>query len=223
MQLTWRDKPLILVVMRCAIGIAAALAACGSNSATSDAPGGHPGDGNPMGGDGATTDGPTPDVPGGVGEPPELMGITLYHNQVRAMVQTATPLPPLQWDPNLASYAAAWVAMCRDVDPPIGLVDHDPNRTNVAGYSYIGENIYASSGTATPDQAVQLWAAEKANYDYATNTCAAGQVCGHYTQVVWRDTLFVGCALHNCNGLTYPSTIVCDYGPGGNFGGQLPY
>lgn len=194
------------------------LCACGSDSMTA-------GDGQPTVGDGdhRAIDAPA-DVPGGIGEPPELAGMTLAHNQVRAAVDTTGvaggPLPPLQWDNNLAQYAAAWVQMCRDVDQPIGLVDHDPNRTNVAGYSYIGENIYASSGGATAQDAVQLWAAEKANYDYATNGCNG--VCGHYTQVVWRATTHVGCALYSCAGLQFPSTIVCDYGPGGNDGGP-PY
>jgi hypothetical protein len=48
-------------------------------------------------------------------------------------------------------------------------------------------------------------------------------VCGHYTQLVWANTRRIGCARHNCSGLTFPSSIVCDYGPGGNFGGQSPY
>ena len=134
---------------------------CGGSDAVIDAPPGQTGDG-PHG----TIDGTNPlidstvtaDVPGGVGEPPELMGMTLYHNQVRAAVDTTGvaggPLPPLQWDPNLAMYAATWAAMCNDTDHN-GLVDHNPNRTNVAGYQYIGENIYASGGqTATAMGAV---------------------------------------------------------------------
>lgn len=178
-------------------------------------------DAPPNGGDGQgqTDGGPTPDVPGGVGEPAELTGITLFHNEVRAMVQTATPLPSLTWSPALAATAAAWVAQCRDQDAPIGLVDHNPGRSNGHPY-YVGENIYASGGAASAQQAVQLWASEQANYNYATNTCSG--VCGHYTQLVWRTTLEVGCAVGNCAGLTYPNAIVCDYGPGGNSGGK-PY
>ncbi len=181
----------------------------------------------PSGGSGSNVihDAPTADVPGGVGEPAELMGMTLYHNQVRAMVDTTNvaggPLPSMQWDPNLASYAAAWAAQCQSANGQ--LLDHDPNRTNVAGYAYIGENIYASGGTATAQGAVQLWASEGQYYTYSTNTCASGHVCGHYTQLVWRASLHVGCALQNCPSLAYPSTIVCDYGPGGNYGGQAPY
>lgn len=199
-----------------------ALVACNDSAPSnmqSDAPGGGSGSN-------VIHDAPLADVPGGSGEPAELAGMTLYHNQVRAAVDTTGvaggPLPPMQWDPNLAAYAAAWVAQCQDTQAPIGLVDHDPNRTNVAGYAYIGENIYASGGTATAMDAVNLWAAEKANYTYSTNSCANGQICGHYTQVVWRTSVHVGCALHNCAGLTYPSTIVCDYGPGGN-DGSPPY
>lgn len=190
-----------------------ACAACGDDggAAIADAPGG---------GSGSGTDGAMPDVPGGVGEPSNLVGITLAHNQIRAMVQTGTPLPALTWSPALAATAAAWVAQCKDVDAPMGLVDHNAGRSTGHPY-YVGENIYASSGSATGQGAVTSWASEGANYNYATNTCTGG-TCGHYTQVVWRATLEVGCALGDCPGLTYRSTIVCDYGPGGNSGGK-PY
>jgi len=33
----------------------------------------------------------------------------------------------------------------------------------------------------------------------------------------------VGCARRDCPALTYRSTIVCDYGPGGNISGSRPY
>lgn len=159
-------------------------------------------------------------IPGGTGEPANLAGITLYHNQVRAMVQTSPALPPMQWDPDLAAYAAAWAAMCKDGGDSVqGLMDHDPNRTNVAGYAYIGENIFGSGGSASAKQAVDSWASEAANFTYP-NTCNG--ICGHYTQIVWRTSVNLGCALQNCPNLTYGSTIVCDYGPGGNSGGA-PY
>lgn len=156
------------------------------------------------------------------GEPANLTGITAAHNQVRAMVQTGTPLPALTWSPALAATAAAWVAQCKDTEAPTGLVDHNAGRSSGHPY-YVGENIYASSGTATGPAAVTSWAAEVANYTYATNTCASGKVCGHYTQVVWRATTELGCALADCPSLQFKSTVVCDYGPGGNNGSQKPY
>jgi pathogenesis-related protein 1 len=67
------------------------------------------------------------------------------------------------------------------------------------------------------------WTAEQVHYHYATNTCDGGATCGHYTQVVWRATQKLGCAIGSCPGLAYPSTIVCDYGPGGNINNEKPY
>jgi uncharacterized protein YkwD len=151
------------------------------------------------------------------GEPPEVAGITAAHNAVRAGVGVG----PLTWSPALAATATGWAVRCVDQAAPIGLLDHNPDRS--AGHPYyVGENIYASSGTASADAAVAAWAGEAVSYDYASNTCAAGQVCGHYTQVVWAKTREVGCARHDCPGLTFHSTIVCDYGPGGNDGSR-PY
>lgn len=160
---------------------------------------------------------PSVDAPGGVGEPPELAGITLAHNEARAKVG----VPPLEWDPALATIAKNWVQQCVDNEAPSGLVDHNAGRSSTYPV-YVGENIYASSGTATGPGAVASWVSEAPNYDYASNTCASGKICGHYTQVVWRATTKVGCALYNCAGLTYSSTVVCDYGPGGNDGSR-PY
>jgi pathogenesis-related protein 1 len=156
-----------------------------------------------------------PDAAGGVGEPAELRGITLAHNEARA-AENAN-LPPLQWDPALADIARAWGAMCQDNDQPIGLIDHNPNRS--AGYpTYVGENI---AGGGSPLGAVDLWMQEKADYNHANNSCNG--TCGHYTQIVWRDTLKVGCAVVDCPSLRYNPSVVCDYGPGGNIGGQPPY
>jgi hypothetical protein len=187
------------------LGIGILLASCGGGD---DAPGDDAGDDDP---------------PGGVGEPAALMGITLAHNQVRAGVATSDPLPPLEWDPALAATAAAWVAMCRDQQGPMGLIDHNPNASMGHPY-YVGENVYGTSGAVRPDtaqQAVTSWASESTSYNYANNTCNG--VCGHYTQIVWRASRKLGCAIGDCPGLTYRTSLVCNYGPGGNVNGQRPY
>jgi len=202
--------------MRRAIGtwlgaLAFTLAACDGGDDDSVTPGD---DG------GVTIDAPgTPiDAPPIIGEPPGLEGTVAAHNAARAEVGVG----PLTWDPALAEIARAWVTRCVDVEAPTGLVDHNAGRSN--GYpTYVGENIYGAGGQASGTDAVRLWVSEKANYNHATNTCAAGRVCGHYTQVVWRNTTKVGCALHTCPGLQYGATVVCDYAPGGNVGGQAPY
>lgn len=168
-------------------------------------------------GGGADSGGGGVDSGGGGGEPGALMGVTAAHNQTRS----ALGIPDLVWDPALAAVAQAWADQCIDNENPIGLIDHNAGRSDDYP-GYVGENVYGSSGGATGPDAVTLWVAEEANYDYGTNTCAAGKVCGHYTQVVWRASEKLGCGLNNCPGLTYGSSVVCNYSPGGNSGGK-PY
>jgi pathogenesis-related protein 1 len=156
-------------------------------------------------------------------EPDMLTGITQMHNDLRAAVSMDNPLPPLVWSAALAATASAWVAMCRDQLAPMGLVDHNNERSMGHPY-YVGENVFGAGGTpdfGTAEKAVTQWAAEKANYDHASNTCNG--VCGHYTQIVWRATTELGCAVADCPGLTYRASLVCNYGPGGNTGGERPY
>lgn len=163
------------------------------------------------------------DAPAGAGEAGNLVGTTDAHNAIRAMVDTtgitAGPLPPMKWDPALATLATNWTSQCIDMDGD-GLVDHSSTqyRSNAAGYSYIGENIFASGGNATGPGAVMYWAQEKADFTYPNTSPATG----HYTQIVWRTSVNVGCALVSCPSLTYKSVVLCLYGPGGNSGGA-PY
>lgn len=143
-----------------------------------------------------------------------LLGIVAAHNAVRAGVGVG----PLTWNIPLATAAQAWANACLDMDGS-GLIDHDPDRSTGFPY-YVGANIFGSGGVATPTQAVGTWAAEAANYDYATNTCTG--VCGHYTQVVWAASSDLGCGISHCGNLVFSNSIVCYYGPGGNTGGR-PY
>ena len=62
--------------------------------------------------------------------------------------------------------------------------EHNPDRTAQQSiFTYVGENLFAGSGEADYDAAVQSWYDEVADYDYASNTCNQNAVCGHYTQV----------------------------------------
>ena len=128
-------------------------------------------------------------------------------------------LNPLVWDPGAAAVARSWAAQCN--------WNHNPNRDG-------GESIYASEAESGPvvitgTDAVDDWASEAANYTYSTNTCAADDTCGHYTQLVWRQTTGVGCAVQQCTtgspgAPTFPdwAFVVCDYTPAGNYP-QAPY
>lgn len=179
-----------------------------------NAGGSGPGSGGTPGTGGAASTGGT--VGTSSGEPNALKGITELHNQARRKVG----VPDLVWDPALATIAQAWASKCIDEEAPTGLIDHNASRG--VGYpASVGENIFGSSGAPTPEQAVSSWVSEAKNYNYAANTCAG--VCGHYTQVVWKTTQKVGCAIYQCPGLKFGGTLVCDYSPAGNVNGQRPY
>jgi pathogenesis-related protein 1 len=142
------------------------------------------------------------------------------HNRVRANPQPPPPAPlsPLGWSGDAAAVAQAWADGC--------VYQHN------AGRGARGENIAASAppGRWGITDAVDAWASEVQDYDYSRNACAAGKECGHYTQIVWRDTARVGCAHRQCNanspfGSQAPvwDYWVCDYEPPGNVIGQKPY
>lgn len=152
------------------------------------------------------------------GEPPELEGILEAHNAARAA--EGVDLPPLTWDPLLAAIAQEWAERC--VSSNGLLLAHNPNRS--AGYDgSVGENIAATSGaTLSGPGAVAIWMEEKPFYNHQTGACSA-DACGHYTQIVWRDTLRVGCASVVCEDLAFPRNVVCNYAPAGNFRGERPY
>lgn len=89
----------------------------------------------------------------------------------------------------------------------------------------IGENLYASSASATLKAGVNAWVNERSAYDYASNSCINNRICGHYTQVIWQDTNKVGCAKAKYEVGQYKgwTVVVCHYNPNGNFVGQKPY
>ena len=70
--------------------------------------------------------------------------------------------------------------------------------------------------------AVGSWASERADYDYGTPTGGTSAMVGHYTQIVWDDSVNIGCGVARCSG-GWGTIVVCQYGPGGNYTGNTPY
>jgi uncharacterized protein YkwD len=149
------------------------------------------------------------------------------HNAARASTDLDPPpspaLPPVSWDPILADSAYNYLSKCVVSS---GSVAHNADRTTdyqaLGGTdSYVGENIYATTGnTVAPADAVNDWMSEASKYDYTKNDLTTA---GHYTQVVWRDSVRIGCAIVNCPNARFNNTVLCDYAPGGNITGQKPY
>jgi pathogenesis-related protein 1 len=144
-------------------------------------------------------------------------------NAARAMVGEA----PLHWDPIAAQVALAYANQCNYA--------HNPNAgaqyKALGGSGGLGENIAAGAPSQTVAGAVSSWVSELASYDHATNQCAAGKECGHYTQIVWSTTTGVGCAQASCTTNSPFGTFangvwdfeVCDFSPPGNINGRPPY
>ncbi|KAJ0249108.1 hypothetical protein HA466_0146570 [Hirschfeldia incana] len=129
------------------------------------------------------------------------------HNEARHEVG----LEPLIWDEEVAAYASSY-ANQRVSDCAM-----------VHSNGPFGENIAWSSGDMSAEDASEMWIDEKKYYDYNSNTCndPNGGTCLHYTQVVWRNSLRLGCAKVVCySGGTF---ITCNYDPPGNYNGEKPY
>lgn len=127
------------------------------------------------------------------------------HNTARASVSVAA----MTWNTTLAAYASNYA------NSRIG----DCNLVSSGGP--YGENLAKNTGL-TGTAAVNMWVSENSYYDYASNTCATGHICSHYTQVVWANSNQLGCARVLCsNGVT--NFVVCSYSAKGNVAGQWPY
>ncbi|CDY25897.1 BnaC09g32690D [Brassica napus] len=60
------------------------------------------------------------------------------------------------------------------------------------------------------------------SYNFNTNSCDGSEMCGHYTQIVWRETKRLECASVVCeNGAG--AFITCNYDPPGSYVGEKPY
>lgn len=144
------------------------------------------------------------------------------HNSWRQTVGVA----PLRWSDELAGGAQSWAdRLAREKGCEMEHSPADMRQQN-------GENLYWASPVrwtsgkvelqqVPGDKVVSAWASERADYDHGRNDCRSGKVCGHYTQVVWRDTREVGCAMQQCPDKS--QVWVCRYKPTGNWVGERPY
>merc|ERR1712232_877921 len=131
------------------------------------------------------TDTPTTPAPSGVAMSRWSL---VKHNQFRC---SHCDTPDLKWNTTLASQAATCAATC-----PTG---------HTCDTHGAGENLYWKGFTtsmvenqASWDEAVQSWYDESPDWNYATSF-GNGGVVGHFTQVIWRSSLQLGCAMNtNC-------------------------
>ena len=88
---------------------------------------------------------------------------------------------------------------------------------------WMGQNLYVSTGAPTADSVLQGWyTEEEVNYDYSTGKSKNGGVVGHFTQVVWKGSEQIGCAVKQGAWRNYANSyyVCCNYFPGGNIVGS---
>lgn len=136
------------------------------------------------------------------------------HNRERG----AQGIAPLAWDPVLADEAAAWGGELA----ASGAFEH---ATDTDGEDPQGENLWAGTrGAYAPEEMVEGWIEEKRNFRPGRfpDNSATGDFAdvGHYTQLMWRRTDRVGCALAEG---AKEEVLVCRYRTAGNVVGEAPF
>jgi Cysteine-rich secretory protein family len=131
------------------------------------------------------------------------------HNRYR----TEVGVPALTWSNALANDAQGWANR---------LASMGGNTLQHASNTGQGENLWlGTAGAFNYNQMVGAWGDEKrffkkGNFPNVSTTGNWADV-GHYTQMVWRDTTQVGCAMARAGG---NDILVCRYSAPGNFMGR---
>jgi len=136
-----------------------------------------------------------------------MIGITEAHNEIRRTYG----VPDLVWDEELAEVSLEWATFLANDGC---YLEHDWD-------SPLGENLYWSTFESTAKDVVLSWASEVEFYDYESNSCEEGEMCGHYTQLIWSTTERVGCDIALCPDQS--EIWMCNYDPIGNWSGERPY
>jgi len=139
--------------------------------------------------------------------------LLMQHNRAR----DEASVPRLTWSSKLAGEAQAWAeVLARE-----GRMRHSTHEESGGA----GENLWMGpAGYYGPDTMVGAFVNERQHYIHAAfpNISRTGkwQDVGHYTQVVWRDTREIGCAIARGR---QDDFLVCRYWPAGNWMGEVAF
>ncbi|XP_059169427.1 uncharacterized protein LOC131951149 isoform X2 [Physella acuta] len=142
--------------------------------------------------------------------------LTLLSDDIEAFLKThndvrnALGIPSLTWDTKLADYAKDWTSGC--------VFEHS---TGNYGENLFGSDPLNDNATALAYESAISWKSELADVDPDWECIGREPTCGHYSQMVWRDTTAVGCAITHCDNM--PNLVSCNYDPPGNYEGEEPY
>jgi hypothetical protein len=139
--------------------------------------------------------------------------VLMEHNRER----DRAGVPRLAWSDRLAREAQAWAHRLAED----GWLQHASQIENRGA----GENLWmGSAGYYPPETMIEAFLEERRHYRPGVfpdvSRTGNWEDVGHYTQVVWRDTREVGCAVARGAGNDF---LVCRYWPAGNWMGERPF
>jgi len=153
--------------------------------------------------------------------PVQAQESVVAHNLYRSK-ETSNNMLKMVWSDEMAAVAQAWANTCKWEHGM--LYDCSGDR--------VGQNLYVEASVGgypavNLSKTIEAWAKEKSDYSFSTAQCAAGKMCGHYTQVAAARSREVGCAVTQCpqmivSGQTWKNAVyvVCDYRRPGNVVGE---
>lgn len=119
------------------------------------------------------------------------------HNKYRNLHRNTGDLT---WNNTLAEYAARFVA---SYDCASGTIEHST-------YDF-GENIAIGHSV---NGSVNGWYSEIKDFDF--HSPHFSESTGHFSQLIWKETSQIGCAVRYCNSY-WGNITVCEYDPSGNW------
>ncbi|GAB6019048.1 hypothetical protein CHUAL_000675 [Chamberlinius hualienensis] len=163
----------------------------------------------------------------------DIAVIVNRHNQLRNQVATgqianqpsASNMNEIAWDSNLAKLAQDWADKCQ----------YGHNKPKDKDFKDVGQNIAQLQANydivKNFTSPIDAWFDEvyKPGYPpdgYSTQYTKAvplvfTDATGHYTQIVWANTSYIGCGFVKYDPQNPPYTqalyYVCNYGPAGNY------
>ena len=128
------------------------------------------------------------------------------HNDARRAVRVG----PMVWNDRLAAHARAYAV-------ELARTNRFEHSEDAPGVAPEGENLWMGTrGAFGFASMIGAWVDERRMYEDGTGSF---HETGHYTQIIWRGSTQVGCALAKNASYEF---LVCRYNPAGNVEGEDP-